>query len=119
MRSIYLFGFTLLATAFLFGQNSYLKIYTAEQGVTAVSGADLTAAGIDISGIDPNTLQLFSDGQRVLPEATDMPPPSLAEIAIFVHDGDDGSFDSDSIPFNPSTTIPFVLRGNSNFEVKL
>ena len=104
MRGIILLMIALGGAGICQTQHFFVKIYTDQQGITAVRGDDLSAAGVIISSIDPTKLQLFSDGQNVLPEALDEPTPSLREIAIFVDDGNDGQFDA-------SDSIRFLCRG--------
>lgn len=55
------------------------KIITTGAGLYQVTHANLSAAGFDPSGIDTDTFQLFNEGE---------------EVAFFLYDGDDHSFDS-------------------------
>lgn len=71
----------------------YFKIYFSEEGIYRLSGQELVDWGISISQIQPEKIQMFSDGQNILPYATTEPQPQLQEIAILVADGGDGQFD--------------------------
>lgn len=63
----------------------YLKLLTTEDGIYRLSGADLAAAGISLSGINPRTLRLFYKGN---------------EVPLFVRGEDDGQLDpNDEIEF--------------------
>ncbi|NIS44650.1 MAG: hypothetical protein GWN14_01275, partial [candidate division Zixibacteria bacterium] len=66
-------------------------------------------AGVPISRINPPTIQVFSDSQKVLPYSTTAPLPSLHEIAIVVEDGGDQSFD-------PQDYILFYGQTLNRFE---
>lgn len=85
----------LFLTAFFFAalaQQSYIKIYLKAGSIYKVTGQELLNAGIPISQIQPNTLQLFSDGQKILPYSTAESVPQLNEMAITVEDGGDNQF---------------------------
>jgi uncharacterized repeat protein (TIGR01451 family) len=66
------------------GENTY-KLLVDQDGIYRVSYADLVSAGVNITGVDPSTFQLFNQG---------------SEVAISVLGENDGSFDpGDSILF--------------------
>jgi|GEM_PF-5012154 len=92
-----------------FSQEFYLKLYLSEEGIYKVSGEELADAGIILSTIQPQTLQLFSDGQRILPYEITAPEPQLQEVAIEVNDGGDGQFD-------PQDYILFYGQAVNRFE---
>ncbi|MDX1430229.1 MAG: hypothetical protein R3282_08075, partial [Rhodothermales bacterium] len=54
----------------------YVKVGTTEDRIYALTGADLAAAGIPISSIDPASIQLLYKGSEV-PIHTSAPGPSL------------------------------------------
>ena len=73
-----------------------------KEGMYKITGSALKDAGVDLSTIDPNTLQLFNNGGRELPAeiSNTNPPDSLMENAILVAGASDGSFnESDYILF--------------------
>jgi len=63
----------------------WVKITTDQEGMVRITQADLLAAGVNLSDLDPRTLQLFSRGE---------------ELAIWVSGESDGVFDaSDQLIF--------------------
>lgn len=72
----------------------YYKVFIAEEGIYKITGQELTNAGIDISQIQPSTIQILSDGQNILPYSTADPLPQLQEVSILVDDGGDGQLDA-------------------------
>ncbi|MCK6623020.1 MAG: C25 family cysteine peptidase [Calditrichia bacterium] len=87
----------------------YYKLYFAAEGIYKVTGQELADAGIPISQIQPQTIQLFSDGQNILPYSTAEPEPQLQEVAILVEDGGDGQFD-------PQDYLQFYGQSLHRFE---
>jgi hypothetical protein len=77
----------------------WAKLTVADRGVYAVSGSDLTTAGINITAIDPNSLRLFTQGGRNQPRELLDPSGSwqsgqaMREVAVRVESGGDGTFD--------------------------
>ena len=82
----------------VFAQQEFFKIYLSEEGVYKISGQDLLDAGITIGQIDPDKIQIFSDGNEILPYSTTEATPQLDEISIAVIDGNDSIFDLDEGP---------------------
>lgn len=79
---------------------TWVKIPVALRGVYAVSGDDLIALGVDLSGINnPSTMRMYStlgsSQSRDLtdPDATWRRGNAMEEVAILVEDGGDGTFD--------------------------
>lgn len=87
----------------------YYKLYFSAEGIYRVTGQELAGAGIPISQIQPQTIQLFSDGQNILPYSTAEPPPQLQEVAIIVEDGGDGQLD-------PQDYLQFYGQALNRFE---
>jgi len=82
-------------------QNSVLsdgpwyRITVESDGMYRIDASTLQEAGIPINTIDPSTLKMYGNGGRMLPEdITEHRPEDLVEIAIYVHDEANGSFDS-------------------------
>ncbi len=72
----------------------YFKIWIRDEGIYKVTGAELKEAGIDLSNIHPRQIKLFNNGGFQLPQSIhEQRPDSLIENAIFIADGNDGSFD--------------------------
>ncbi|MDZ7262695.1 MAG: type IX secretion system sortase PorU, partial [candidate division KSB1 bacterium] len=73
----------------------WYKIVIRKEGMYKVTGSLLSAAGIDISTIDPKTIRLYNNGGRELPRSlTTSRPDSLIENAILMVDGGDGKLDA-------------------------
>jgi hypothetical protein len=82
----------------------YIKLLTLKEGLYRVSGRQLAAAGISLSGINPKTLRLIYSGQ---------------EVPIRVRGEDDERFDpNDEIEFlgtnNPATPEPVLDEFTGN-----
>jgi len=78
-------------------QGPWYKIEVTEDGMYKITSSTLTAAGIDITTIDPRTFQLFNNGGKPLNVnalATVNNPSEPVENAIYVSGESDGSFDS-------------------------
>lgn len=76
------------------------KIMIKEDGLYKIDRTALQSAGIDVTQIDPRTIQIFSGGGKQLPLSNFVPRPSLREMAIYVAGENDGVFDpSDYILF--------------------
>jgi len=76
-------------TSNLFAQQDFFKIYVHEEGIYKISGQEFSDAGISIGQIDPAKIQLFTDGNEILPYSTTESTPQLNEIGITVIDGND------------------------------
>ncbi len=73
----------------------YIKISVQKEGFYKISGTDLSALGVNLNDINPNTLRIYNNGGRELPrDIRDERPDSLIENAIYVSDGGDGKFDA-------------------------
>ncbi|MGH1363166.1 MAG: type IX secretion system sortase PorU [Calditrichia bacterium] len=104
----------LMLTIPMLSQTHY-KLYLEKDGLYQVTGEELANAGVDIGQINPATLQLFSDGQRILPYSTLDAVPELQEMAIRVVDGGDGQFNSDDyILFYGEAQNRFVWDASSS-----
>ncbi|MFW6226904.1 MAG: type IX secretion system sortase PorU, partial [Bacteroidota bacterium] len=70
------------------------KIKISRSGIFKLSYTDLAGYGIPVSSIDPAKIQVFGNGGKQLPYNNSNPnPDDLIENAIYVSDGNDGSFD--------------------------
>lgn len=92
-----------------FGPGEWYKVRITETGLYRIDRQTLQQAGMDVNGINPRTLRLFSGGGRTLPHDVDSPRPALAEVAIRVAGEQDGRFDEND-------TILFYGTGVSGFE---
>ena len=73
--------------------DNWIKIGFSSTGVQLITYADLTEAGIDLSGIDPRTLRIFYSGGKQLDPTLDASPAHYQEMAIYVEGTSDVSFD--------------------------
>jgi len=73
----------------------WYKIPVTEEGLYKVTGSFLSDNGIDIESIDPQTLKIYNNGGRVLPQDLSVTrPDSLVENPILLSGTEDGSFDA-------------------------
>jgi len=73
----------------------WVKAEIESSGIHSVTGADLSALGVSLEGIDPATLRAYSGGGLPLKETlAEHNPDWMRQVPIKVEDGGDGSFDS-------------------------
>ncbi|MFC1799606.1 C25 family cysteine peptidase [Candidatus Eisenbacteria bacterium] len=73
---------------------NWIKAEIDSSGIYCVTGADLSALGISLGGIDPSTLRAYSGGGLPLRETLAQHNPDwMRLVPIKVEDGGDGSFD--------------------------
>lgn len=83
---------------------NWLKFTVSNRGMVKITGADLKAAGVSISSINPAAIRVFGTGNPLLPEANSAQRAyDLTENYIYIYDNADGKFDaSDYVLFyNP------------------
>jgi hypothetical protein len=68
----------------------WLKITIDKTGIYRITGSELAAAGLHLSGLDPKTIALWTIGEH---EPNRKYPDSLRSVAVLVNDGNDGRFD--------------------------
>ncbi|HEX6791207.1 MAG TPA: hypothetical protein VF247_07855, partial [Candidatus Krumholzibacteria bacterium] len=79
--------------------DGWVKIAVGDRGMYAVTGADLSSAGVNLAGVDPATLRLYSHGGLTQPrDLTDpagswRPDQAMREVAMRVEAGNDGTFE--------------------------
>jgi hypothetical protein len=77
----------------------WAKLAVTDRGMYVVYGSDLSGTGVNLGGIDPSTLRLYSQGgieqQRDLtdPRGSWRADQAMREVAIRVEAGGDGTFD--------------------------
>ena len=76
-------------------EGTWLRISVLEEGMYRISGADLAAAGVSLSDVDPASLRLHYGGGKALPIDEINPPQAIPEMGLVVEDGDDGRLDAD------------------------
>lgn len=109
MRRVLRFLMCAILIQFSANAQEYYKLYFSPEGMYRVTGQELANAGIPISQIQPQTIQIFSDGQNILPYSTAEPAPQLQEVAIIVEDGGDGQLD-------PQDYLQFYGQSLNRFE---
>jgi len=73
----------------------WYRIEIKDDGIYKLDANYFKMAGINLSGIDPRTIKIYSNGGLELPEDITAPRPNdLVENAIYVAGEQDGSFDS-------------------------
>ncbi|MEL6820445.1 MAG: type IX secretion system sortase PorU, partial [Calditrichota bacterium] len=82
-----------------FSLSQWFRIPISSEGIYQISGSALSSAGVDISSVQVNTVQIFNDGGTPLSVNTAPPPQEdLSEIAISVDDKNgNGTLDSDDL----------------------
>ncbi|MEW5796300.1 MAG: type IX secretion system sortase PorU [Candidatus Zixiibacteriota bacterium] len=72
--------------------SAWYKIPVTQTGLVRVTGAQLEAAGISLSGLRSDSIRIFNAGG--LPNSVDNfePRPEFTEISLMVLDGGDGEF---------------------------
>ena len=73
----------------------WYKIGLSETGIYKLTASDLSALGINVSGIDPRQIRIYHNGGGVLPEKNAIArPDDLEEVPIYVAGEADGRFDN-------------------------
>jgi len=99
--------------------NEWVRIAVNESGVTRITGAELAAAGIDLTNLYSDSLRLFYAGGENPPDSLTDPEPELYQITVMVEDGGDGRFNSgDRILFYAQGPDRYELRSGAPVYVK-
>lgn len=95
---------------------NWYRIKIIEEGIYKLDFNFLRSKGIDLSNVDPRTIQIFGNGGRTLSErAEDFVDIDLVENAILVVGEEDGKFDaSDYILFYAPSTKGWEYKSSSN-----
>ena len=95
------------------GSGEWYRIGVAEDGVYKVSYAMLESMGIDMSGMNPNRINIYGNGQGMLNENNSAPRiDDLSLRDIMIVGDDDGSFDqTDYIVFYAKGPHDFTYQG--------
>jgi hypothetical protein len=90
-----------------FGESTnWIKVTIAKDGAYRIRYRDLKKAGIDPKKIAPRTLRLLYPGER---DFADPMPDTLAELPVYVHGEDDGTFDRQDY-------VVFFARGANRWQ---
>jgi hypothetical protein len=72
----------------------WYKISITQSGVYKIDKAFLEQCGINVNGLNPNSIHIYGNGEGKLPEANSVNrTDDLAKIDVFVMGDSDGSFD--------------------------
>jgi len=102
----------------------WYKIATSKTGIHKITKSFLESLGIDLSGVDPRTIQLYGNGGKMVPELNSaFRYDDLEENSIYVLGENDGVFDAeDYILFYATGTAewrkPIVANGLKYEAVK-
>ncbi|UCC43245.1 MAG: type IX secretion system sortase PorU [Candidatus Zixiibacteriota bacterium] len=108
-----------LATNTLQLASRWYKIPVTRTGLHRITGSQFAAAGISLSGLESDSIRLFSAGGLVLPEDNDSARPVLQEVALYVEDGGDGWFEAgDEFLFFGESVNRWVHRANQMPEYR-
>jgi hypothetical protein len=76
------------------GSGFWYKIAVTSDGIHKIDKAFLEACGINTVGLNPNSINIFGNGDGKLPELNSVPrTDDLAKNSIFLAGGEDGVFD--------------------------
>ncbi len=101
--------FTSLSSSVLKSGDWY-RFYVEKSGVYKISKSFLQSLGMKLNNINPNSIHIYGNGGRMLPLPNDVEYPSdLAENAIYIEGGNDGSFDGQDY-------ILFYAEGMDNWS---
>ncbi len=76
------------------GSTEWIKIDINKNGLYKLTGAQLDATGMTVTGEASSSIHLYNAGGAQLPVPNEQDRPQFTEIAIKVIDGGDGTFDS-------------------------
>jgi hypothetical protein len=84
----------IIAQNSVLSQGDFYKISVSKHGIYKIDRAMLTAMGINVNGLDPQTIQIFGNGGGMLPQANSaFRNTDLVENDIWVSGESDGRFD--------------------------
>ena len=100
------------------GSGTWYKIAVRSDAIYKLDKAFLESCGINTTGLNPDYIHIYGNGQGRLPENNGIPrTDDLAKNAIFISGDSDGSFDaSDYILFYGWGPHSWYANGTSHFE---
>lgn len=100
------------------GSGIWYKISVQNDGFYKIDKTFLESCGINTTGLNPTSINIFGNGDGSLPELNSIPrPDDLVKNAIFISGESDGSFDSgDYILFYGYGPNKWYANGTSEFE---
>lgn len=101
------------------GSGTWVKLSVTQDGIYKIDKTFLESCGISTSGLDPNSLNIFGNGDGRLPELNSEPrTDDLAKNAIYVEGGNDGSFDeNDYILFYGWGPSRWYANGTAEYDL--
>ena len=76
------------------GTGTWYKISLSKDGIYKIDKAFLESCGINTNNLNPNDINIFGNGEGMLPEKNSIPRmDDLTKNAIYVHGDADGKFD--------------------------
>jgi len=102
------------------GSGSWYKISVQRDGIYKIDKSFLDACGINTNGLNPNHINIYGNGDGILPELNSLPrPDDLIKNAITIIGDQDGSFDAnDYILFHAWGPHKWFANGTAEFENK-
>ena len=100
------------------GSGDWYKIAVTKDGVYKIDNAFLESCGIQTSGLNPNHINIYGNGDGMLPELnSEYRTDDLAKNSIQIVGGGDGSFDDgDYILFYAWGPDRWHANGSSSFD---
>ena len=93
------------------GSGLWYKIHVTNDGIYKIDKQFLENCGINTSGLNPNSINIYGNGDGLLPVDNSLPrTDDLAKNAIFINGDADGLFDD-------SDYILFYARGPHRWQV--
>lgn len=102
------------------GSGIWYKIAVEKDGIYKIDKSFLESCGINTSGLNPTSINIFGNGEGVLPELNSIPrTDDLAKNAIFISGDSDGNFDeNDFILFYGWGPHRWDANGTIEFDQK-
>ncbi len=100
------------------GSGDWYKIAVSKDGIHKIDKAFLESCGIQTVGLNPNHINIYGNGEGMLPELNSIPrKDDLVKNAIQVVGGSDGSFDDgDYILFYAWGPDRWYANGSASFD---
>ncbi|MFZ5981608.1 MAG: type IX secretion system sortase PorU [Candidatus Zixiibacteriota bacterium] len=101
----------------LYKADQWYKIYVNETGLYRITGSQLSAAGVSLTGLQADSIRIFNSGGLKLSLFNEEPRPEFEEIAIVVEDGGDGLFgNNDYILFYGESLNRWLFEAGSSIS---
>lgn len=74
--------------------SEWIKIEINKNGLYKLTGSQLNASGLTVTGQATSSIRLFNGGGKQLPVPNEEARPQFTEVALKINDGGDGTFDA-------------------------